>query len=284
MLQIRSLILSDVPFAMQLVEIAGWNQLPGDWHRLLRIAPDGCFLAQWRDRPAGTATAIAYGADCAWVGMVLVHPDSRRQGIGGALISHCLNYLKSLGVRTIKLDATDEGKAVYLKQGFVDEYGTARYLGQLDPRQVRQDRYNLQVVEAGDWQVIAGLDRKAFGADRSELLSALAESEPALALVAREGGRVAGYGFARPGRLYGYIGPIVAERMEAAQALLVELSQRLAGKTVLVDTTALNPAWSAWLENSGLQLHRRLTRMYSGTNDSPGDTSLVYTLSAFETG
>ncbi len=80
-LQIRTLTLSDVPFAMRLVEIVGWNQLPADWHRLIRIAPQGCFLAEWDGQPAATATAVAYGTDCAWVGMVLVHPDFRRRGI-----------------------------------------------------------------------------------------------------------------------------------------------------------------------------------------------------------
>jgi len=284
-LHIRRLKSSDLGFAMQLVEIAGWNQLPADWSRLLHVDPEGCFLAQWNGQPAGTATAIAYGTDCAWIGMVLVHPDYRGQGIGGGLIGHCLDHLKSLGVRVIKLDATDQGRPVYVKEGFVDEYGTLRYLGQPRLQDLRTSRYRIEPVAPCCGQTLEAMDEEAFGANRSALLRAMAEAQPDLSLIAIErGGEVVGYGFARPGRLHGYIGPVVAQRMDVAQALVAELSRRLSQKTVLIDTTALNPTWRAWLEASGFQLQRRLMRMYRGTNDSPGDTSLAYALSAFETG
>lgn len=283
-LQIRQMILSDVAFATRLVETVGWNQLAGDWQRLLTISPEGCFVVEQNRRPAATATATAYGTECGWVGMVLVHPDNRRQGIGAAMIHQCLNYLTSLGVRTIKLDATDEGRAVYLKHGFVDEYSTVRLAGTLHLHGYRQDRYELRPIRPGDWPAVTQMDRVAFGADRSELLAVLARAQPDLAMIAMEDDRLAGYGFARPGRLHGYIGPVVAERPDAAEALVAALNSRLDAATVLVDTTALNAAWLDWLETNGLQVQRRLTRMYFGTNDCPGEPNRVYTLSAFETG
>ena len=285
MLNIRQMALSDIPFAMRMVEMAGWNQIPADWSRLLKVAPGSCFLAEWEGQPAGTATAVRYGTDCAWIGMVLVDPSFRRRGIGMGLIGHCIAYLKGLGVRTIKLDATDEGRAVYLKQGFVDEYGTLRYLGELKPPRPRSA--GIMIGPAGQERhaaVLEMLDVATFGAHRINLLNVLVEQQPDLVLVARDGDLVVGYGMARPGRLHGYIGPVVAERMDIAQRLVAELASRLDQLTVLVDTTALNQSWCDWLAGSGLQLQRRLTRMYLGTNDTPGDPSRVYGLSAFESG
>jgi hypothetical protein len=216
--------------------------------------------------------------------MVLVDPDLRRQGIGRNLIARCLAHLKGLGVRTIKLDATDQGRPVYLKQGFVDEYGALRYVGKLKPTSAPAADCAFEQLTESRRSTVAALDRQAFGADRSGLLAVLAEQQPDLALVFAQGERVSGYGMARPGRLYGYIGPVVAERTDVAQALAAELARRLGPKTVLVDTTALNEPWCRWLEASGLEVQRRLTRMYLGTNDTPGDPRLVHTLSAFETG
>jgi ribosomal protein S18 acetylase RimI-like enzyme len=284
LLSIRRLTQEDVPFAMRMVEVAGWNQLPADWLRLIRVGPDGCFLAEWEGKPAGTATAVRYGTDGAWIGMVLVDPELRRKGIGRGLIAHCLAHLKGLGVRTIKLDATDQGRPVYLKQGFVDEYGALRYVGELKPTRATGPVTEIGCLAECHWPAVAALDRQAFGADRSGLLAMLVEQQPDLALVVSQGEKVAGYGLARPGRVYGYIGPVVSERMGVAQSLVAELASRLGQRTVLVDTTDRNEPWCRWLEASGLEVQRRLTRMFLGTNDTPGDPRLVHTLSAFETG
>lgn len=284
MLRIRRLELSDIGFAMRMVEAAGWNQLPADWERLIRVGPQGCFLAEWDGQPAGTATATAYGTDCAWIGMVLVDPARRKLGIGGALIRHCLEHLEAAGVRSVKLDATDQGRPVYLKQGFVDEYGTLRHAGELRLRGYRQERYRTEPLAADHYAAVRAMDRIAFGADRWRLLETLSQAQPALALAALEGARLAGYGFARPGRLSGYIGPIVAGEMDAAKTLAAELASRLPQKSVLLDTTALDAGWCDWLAASGLAVQRRLTRMYRGKNESPGTTGLVHALSAFETG
>jgi hypothetical protein len=173
---------------------------------------------------------------------------------------------------------------VYLKQGFVDEYGALRHVGELKPAWAPAATCAIGRLAESCWPAVAALDRQAFGADRSGLLAVLAEQQPDLALVASQGEKVAGYGLARPGRVYGYIGPVVAERTDVAQSLVAGLARRLGQRTVLVDTTALNEPWCRWLAESGLVVQRRLTRMYLGTNETPGDPRLVHTLSAFETG
>src|SRR6185436_14043087 len=113
LLRLRLLTRDDLPFADSVRALAGWNQTIADWERFLTAEPDGCFLAEWNGVPAGTATTMVYGLALAWIGMVLVHPDHRRRGIGRALLVRCIEHLRGRGVRGIKLDATPAGKEVY---------------------------------------------------------------------------------------------------------------------------------------------------------------------------
>src|SRR5437868_12008562 len=116
---IRVLSPEDIPFADSVRALAGWNQTLGDWQRFMNTEPEGCFVAEWRGTPAGTATTVCYGSELGWIGMLLVHPDHRRHGVGSALLQHCLEYLRGRGVQCIKLDATPLGKALYERFGFV---------------------------------------------------------------------------------------------------------------------------------------------------------------------
>ena len=107
-LQIQTMRRADIPFADSLRHIAGWNQLPADWERFLKMEPKGCFVATCQNNPVGTATTLTYDNKVAWIGMVLVHPNHRRKGIGRALLLKCIEHLRNLGIPSIKLDATPE--------------------------------------------------------------------------------------------------------------------------------------------------------------------------------
>src|SRR5215467_1002644 len=100
--EIRLLFEADIPAAMELKEAAGWNQTKEDWRRLLLLQPDGCFGAIKDRRLVGTTTTTIYG-ELAWIGMVLIEPQHRRQGIAVKLMAVALDYLKDK-VDTIKLD------------------------------------------------------------------------------------------------------------------------------------------------------------------------------------
>ena len=124
---IRALQPDDIPAAMRLKEAAGWNQTEDDWRNVLRLAPGGCFGLVENDTLAATATAVSYGTDLGWIGMVLTHPDFRGRGFARALMEHALDYLSARGVRCVKLDATDMGYPLYRNLGFEDECPVERW-------------------------------------------------------------------------------------------------------------------------------------------------------------
>ena len=127
-IDIRLLFESDIPAAMQLKEAAGWNQTKADWRRLLSLEPNGCFAEVKDGRLVGTTTTTTYGNELAWIGMVLVDPQARRQGIATQLLKVAMDYLKDR-VATVKLDATAQGQPVYEGFGFEVESVVERWRG-----------------------------------------------------------------------------------------------------------------------------------------------------------
>src|ERR1044072_6303905 len=162
-LEIRLLFESDIPAAMELKEAACWNQTEADWRRLLSLQPNGCFGAVRDGRLVGTTTTTIYD-ELAWIGMVLVDPQHRRQGIAAQLMNVALDYLKDK-VETIKLDATALGQPVYEKFGFRVESVVERWSG------TGNSTGRVSVVM--DHEAVLNLDRLAFNADRSKLIERL---------------------------------------------------------------------------------------------------------------
>src|SRR6185503_15490799 len=132
-INIRLLFESDIPAAMRLKEAAGWNQTEADWRRLLSLEPNGCFAAVNDGRLVGTTTTTTYGNELAWIGMVLVDPQERRQGVATRLMKVAIDYLKDR-VATVKLDATALGRPVYERFGFRVECGLERWSGTSNAR------------------------------------------------------------------------------------------------------------------------------------------------------
>ena len=281
MLRIREMRDADVPFALELCRQAGWNQTAADWRHLLVLEPHGVFVAEADGRPRGTASTVCYGRRTAWIGMVLVDPGHRRRGIGSALMFHCIDVLKADRAESIKLDATDAGREVYLKLGFRDERPVHRYAGVVPPDQSAVGGLARAISEA-DWAGIAALDALAFGADRLRLLRLLAADGEAV--VVGERGAVEGYGYSRAGHEAAFVGPVVALGAEAAGAVVHALIARLPAGKVYWDVLPDNAAAAPLAESLHLTVSRRLTRMVLGATMHSGEVSRVVATAGFELG
>ena len=270
---------ADIPAGMRLKELAGWNQTPSDWERFLRASPTGCFVAEVDGRVSGTATTIVYEGRFAWIGMVLVDPDVRGRGIGTRLLEKTIEHLDGLGVPTLKLDATPQGKPIYAKLGFANEYEIERWVLKRPPAQ--RDRGAVQVPLPGvvegraDLPWIVELDRQVFGADRGDLLRSLDRETPAFTLAVRTERELEGYSFGRRGSRADHLGPWVAANPGSALKLLVEFLRRSRRETVFVDCMKSSPFACEFARSMGFEFSRPLTRMYRGTNRHPGTPELV---------
>ncbi len=234
--RLRVMTSADIPAGMRLKEIAGWNQTAADWERFLRASPEGCFVAESEGRVAGTATTITYEGRFAWIGMVLVDPEFRGQGIGTRLLEKTIEYLDTRRVPSLKLDATPQGKPIYEKLGFVVEYEIERWLLKRAPG----GEMPRPAAARTDLGGILRLDREVFGADRSELLRSLHREAPAFTLEIRHGRDLLGYALGRGGSRADHLGPWMAREEASARALLEEFLRRSGRETVFVDCLRTN--------------------------------------------
>jgi len=277
---------ADLEFADTVRAAAGWNQTADDWRRFLATEPGGCFVAEWDGTRAGTATTTVYGVELAWIGMVLVHPEYRRRGIGRALLEGCLEALRARGVRCIKLDATPLGKRVYDGLGFRDEW-TLRRWNHPDVRLPAQQTALADapwVSSLEEAQQIGALDEAAFGVSRLGLLRALANSGSRARVLRLESGQVAGFGLSRPGARARYLGPVVAESPQAGLRLVEALLGEGDGQGVYWDIPDPNLAAVEWAQGHGFSVQRPLIRMYWGENRAPGDPRRQFALAGPEVG
>lgn len=275
---------ADVPFAMELKNLAGWNQTARDWQGYLEFAPEGCFVAEVAGARVGTATTIAYGQSCGWIGMVLVHPDARRGGFGTRLLRHAIAHLQARGVSCVKLDATPMGKRVYVPMGFRDEYELSRYEG-VAPAGAEATAAAVQFFTEGDLPEVTAFDAIAFGAERGGVLRSMSRRNLAYCFVARDAAqRISGYLIAREGQNAVQIGPWIARDAAVADDLLGAFFRRVSGRRVFVDVPHPNAAACALIAGHGFKVQRGFTRMFLGENRHPGEPASVFGTSSAEKG
>src|SRR3954451_7208287 len=110
--KMRKLRLEDIPAATQLSAQARWNQTEEDWRTLLELSPEGCWAIEVAGRLAATTTLLRYERSLAWIGMVLTEATYQRRGFAKKLLSHALLIAGNMGIGTIKLDATEQGRPI----------------------------------------------------------------------------------------------------------------------------------------------------------------------------
>jgi hypothetical protein len=259
---------------MRLKDAAGWNQTESDWRNLLALEPDGCFGVDCEGRLAATTTAVCYGRELAWIGMVLTHPELRGRGLARALMERAIAWVEARGIEWIKLDATDMGRPLYLKLGFVDEASVERW--RLGAASAASDR------SAGlpRHPLPFALDREAFGADRCAMLRGLEQFEVAACEDA--------YGMGRPGTRAAYFGPCVSRTPDAARELLEWFLSRCPGEPVFWDLLPENANAVALAREFGFEPVRRLIRMVRPGVAAPRPCThrddYVYAIAGFEYG
>ncbi len=266
----RVLTPSDLEAALKLSTAAGWNQAPEDWLRVMRLAPEGCFGIDADGSLAATATVVCYGADLAWIGMVLTDPAMRGRGFARRLMEHAI---AGVSVSWIKLDATDMGLPLYRKLGFVDECAIERWAVEAAPGCL--DAHPSGPADgrtSSDDQALLD-DRAALGADRSALFAILEEE-----------GHLSG----RPGARAAYFGPCASATLEGAMARLCPFLDQNKGKPVYWDLFPDNRNAAGLAAEFGFKPVRRLTRMVRPGIENPktlaSDPSLIYAIAGFEYG
>jgi hypothetical protein len=233
----------------------------------------------------GSAMALPYGA-FAWICMVLVDPDYRRQGLATKLMDAVVARQEAAG-RVPGLDATPDGREVYRRIGFEEDYRSARYRAEQvdldaadppDPTGVA-----IRPLGEGDLPALCAVDGAVFGGDRSALLTHLLSRVPGAPHGAWRGDDLVGYVFAREGREAHQVGPLVATSADAAIALARSALGGIDGP-VYLDAPDAQGAFLEWLTAVGFVHQRPFFRMYKGRAKGFDDPASIYAIAGPELG
>ena len=245
----------DVPAASSVAADVGW---PGRERRFeFYVGHPSCeaVAAEAGDEVIGVGFGTSNG-EVGWIGMVCVRPRHQGRGIGRALTERVAGRLEDRGCRTLALTATEAGRPLYEKMGFVTETLYHGFSGPgLDPEPPPP---GIRRMLPGDLPAVCRLDRRMTGEDRSHLLQAL---EGPGWVATGDGGEVRGYHLPVP---WGG-GPTVAPDPDAA-VRLVRLVRALAGPDGIVRfwLASENEKGVEHMREIGFKQVSRLPRMARG--------------------
>jgi GNAT superfamily N-acetyltransferase len=224
--------------------------------RFAKEALGGEVFVADRDGAVVGASGCAHFGASGWVGAVAVVPEARRTGLGGALTEAAMGWLRERGASTIQLYATDLGRPVYERLGFVAE-GTCVTLGG-SWRPARRPA-SVRAARADDLQAALEVDRQATAEDRSDLLTAL---WPGSALVAESDGQVQGYHLSSSPWRAG--GATIATDLSSGLQIIEAVVERLGGAELALSIPEGNAPAIRALRARGQTERSRVTRMRIG--------------------
>lgn len=251
---------SHLDAAYALTQRLKWPHRREDWQQALMLG-DGV-VALDNDDLAGTLLYWRWGNDYATLGLVIVDDARQGRGIGKQLMQTALDRLAG---STVRLHATEAGKPLYEKLGFVAtghvEQHQTRELMSVSAPPCRPGQ-RLRNATAQDAALLTALDRQTLGQHRPLLIATLLESARRF-LVLEENGTASGYACLRRFG-HGYaIGPVVARSAQSAKLLISELLSGVSGEFVRIDTDR-SAGIGPWLNALGLVEVDAPVTMYRG--------------------
>lgn len=218
-----------------------------EFHRTARGSR--LFVGTIDDLVVAVGLSMSFGRT-GWIGNIAVDPDWRGRGFGTAMSEEAVRWLTRRGVGTVLLSATDLGRPIYERLGFVSDgvtYGIWKRAADAD--EVGSETS----CRKGAIRRALALDAEATGEDRRACLRPFGDR----ILVPGEG-RDAGY----RARLPWGGGPVIARDAEGARALVADMVEGDSDPTLAFPEQ--NPDASALADAIGFSPLRRVERMRLG--------------------
>lgn len=265
-IQYRRFTAADVAAAHALTVELKWPHRTEDWQFVANLGAG--FVAERDSRVIGTVLCWKYGAQASSLGMVIVSPAHQGFGIGRRLTEMAL---EELGSRATVLHATQAGRPLYEKLGFVP-------VGTLDQHQGRAfqpplwelpSRERLRPLGVNDTPRLIELASRASGFDRASVLPPLLDAAQGIGLD-RDGELIGFALFRRFGRGRA-IGPVVAppdEEPIRAKALIGHWLASNPGRFVRIDSPR-ESGLTEWLESHGLKRVDSVVKMARNAGQMP---------------
>jgi GNAT superfamily N-acetyltransferase len=277
---IRAMQPAEVEIAIDVAAAEGWNPGLHDASCFHAADPGGFLMAERDGEPVGCISAVSYAGRFGFIGLYIVAPAWRGQGIGRRLWTAGMSRLAG---HVVGLDGVPAQQAYYRREGFTLAWQNARFAGIAQPSQGREPR---QIVPLGavDLAALCIDDLRSFPAPREAFIRCWTTMPEATGLAWLDAGRLRGWGLIRRCRTGHKIAPLVADEPPVAQALFDALCARVPrGDAVYLDVPMPNADALVLTRARGLDVVFETARMYVGAAPTI-ELTRVYGVTSFELG
>jgi predicted N-acetyltransferase YhbS len=273
MVDFRVMTPSNEVFFMQLMDMVGWGMTPGDYSRMLSFSPEGLFIASVDGVDLGMVATVNYG-EIAWIGNLVVLPESRGKGVGKALMVKAVDYLTSEGAKAVRLDGVPLAVPLYHRLGFKDEYPSLRYVGVATRNEVSGTR----PMAVDELKAVGDFDKSVFKASRHDVINYTYEKNPELAFTTWHDDELVGYIMAKHGKTNVKVGPWLCKGPVVAEELLKSVMNQVVNSDLWVGLPEGNREGVAILKKHGFNAITSSLRMCYGDCSKVEDVGEVYGL------
>lgn len=272
----RTMLPGELRIVLDWAAAEGWNPGHDDAAAFLAADPGGFFAAGPPEAPVAAISVVNHDPGFAFLGLYLVHPDWRGQGIGYALWQHALAHAEA---RTVGLDGVPAQQDNYRASGFAAAGHTARYEGAVRGA----TGSDIRTVRPADLPGLIAMDTAANGYSKAAFLRVwLTDTATRRTLVLDRGGKRMGFVTLRACRIGTKIGPLVATTVAEAETLMRAAAQDAGGGPLIVDVPGDQTALNALCEAEGMACGFTTARMYRGP--APLSQPLVASAGTLELG
>ena len=252
---IRPFRAADFDGALAANDAVGWGQRRVLFEFYGPRDDTALFVAEVGGAVVGTGGATVFpGAPVTgWVHGIVVRPEHQRAGLGARLTQAAIAWLRARTVGTVLLLATDAGRPVYERLGFV---AGERYGAFVWPTVGVAHAAAIERLASGHLAAVCALDGEATGEDRSRFVASVAER----GWVVTRSGEVVGFHLPCP---WGG-GPTIAREPGAGLALLRHSASVQREPSRTVGLPEANTAAVQYLARLGITSERSVTRMWLG--------------------
>lgn len=270
----------EIPLAIDWAAQEGWNPGLHDAECFYTADPDGFLIAEVDGQPVGCISAVSYAGRFGFIGLYIVAPAWRGQGIGLCLWNEAMERLTG---QVVGLDGVPAQQANYRRSGFTLAWNNARMAGTARPNGEGTPPQIVRLADV-DFAALCRQDLSVFPAPRDAFLRAWSTMPDSAGLAWVESGELRGWGVIRQCREGHKIGPLVADTPAIASALFAALGSTVpVGNAVFLDVPMPNPNALALVEANGMSSVFETARMYAGPAPAC-DLNTVYGITTFELG
>ncbi|MDX2227334.1 MAG: GNAT family N-acetyltransferase [Verrucomicrobiae bacterium] len=260
----------------------GWNPGLHDAEIFWQTDPDGHYGLFLQDRLIGSGSVISYKSSYGFMGLFIMDPEFRGQGLGHRLWFARRDILLSRlrPGSAIGMDGVFAMQPFYARGGFVCTHRNLRMEGVGKTGKPGRGLVELSQIP---FEKVLAFDCVHFGLPRPEFLKPWIVPDGGRGLGLLTGGELTGMGVVRPCRTGFKIGPLFAQNAAGAETIFNALSNHAVGQPLFLDLPENNPDALALAQRQGMKEVFGCARMYYGPRPrTPWER--IYGVTTFELG